>query len=364
MLGGRALRTDQLNKREDSAAGGLVLGGYDAAAFEPNNLSFSIDMNTSWPLTVNLRSMIATRSLVGTQAMPLGDSGLEMSIDSSVAQMWLPATVCDQLADIFGLAYDAETGLYLVNSTMHSQLINLNPEVTLTLATTSGSSDTVDIVLPYAAFDQQAGPPIYSNETMYFPIRRAADESQFVLGRTVLQEAYLIVDWERQNFTVAQSTHQNGVSSGNIVPIQPPEPESSSSGLWAGATAGIVVGVVVGLAVVLAGIWFLWWRKRRSQRKVNEMPVVEHYQPEKDDLAGAATSELPSEERKEMPGDDSRTEVDGVSSNKGHHELLSPMDTPQLMSSPVYEMEGDTGRQELDGTLADRDKARLYTHGM
>lgn len=154
----------------------MVLSGYDAAAFESNNVSFAISTNASRPLSVNLRSMIATNSLVGTQAMPLGDSGLSVSIDSSVSQMWLPTAVCDQLAEIFGLAYDNETSLYLVNSSVHSQLVNLNPEVTFTLGP-RGTNQTIDIVLPYAAFDQQAGPPTYLNETTYFPIRRAADES-------------------------------------------------------------------------------------------------------------------------------------------------------------------------------------------
>lgn len=173
----------------------------------------------------------------------------------------------------------------------------------------------------------------------------------------------MVVDWERQNFTIGKSTHQNGVSRGSIVPIQPPETSSKSSGLSAGAIAGIVVGVVLGLAIVLAVTWFFWWHKR-SQRKDSEVPVPEHYRPEKAGAASDKTSELPSEERKEMPGNESRTELDGDESKKDRHELQGPVETAQLMSAPVYEMPGDTGRQELEGSLADQDKARLYTHGM
>jgi len=54
------------------------------------------------------------------------------------------------------------------------------------------------IVLFYAAFDLQATYLIYNNSTRYFPIRCAANE--YTLGRTFLQEAYVIANYEHSNF--------------------------------------------------------------------------------------------------------------------------------------------------------------------
>ena len=140
-----------------------------------------------------------------------------------------------------------------------------------------------------------------------------------------------------------------------------------SPSLSAGAVAGITVGGIVGLGLVVAVLWFSWRRRRRSRQKESEAPVAEHLAPEKDGLRAHETcegGELSWSERKEMPGDDSRTELDGDSTWKKRHEMPSPMDTPQLMSRPVYEMAGDMGVQELAGTWADGDQATLYTRGM
>jgi len=43
--------------------------------------------------------------------------------------------------------------------------------------------------LPYAAFDLVADYPLVIDSSRYFPLMRAANESQYTLGRTFLQEA-------------------------------------------------------------------------------------------------------------------------------------------------------------------------------
>ena len=62
--------------------------------------------------------------------------------------------------------------------------------------------------MPYAAFDLNASWPIYDNATSYFPIRRSPSDDHnalHILGRTFLQEAYIIADFDRQNFTIADA---------------------------------------------------------------------------------------------------------------------------------------------------------------
>jgi len=75
---------------------------------------------------------------------------------------------------------------------MHTSLLSMNPNITFTLANTGGQ--TLDIVLPYSAFDLTASFPVLANgtnSTNYFPIRRADNDTQYTLGRVFLQEAYV-----------------------------------------------------------------------------------------------------------------------------------------------------------------------------
>ncbi|KAL1639581.1 hypothetical protein SLS58_007781 [Diplodia intermedia] len=143
--------------------------------------------------TVGLQNVIGERTLHGT--VTLLNDGIVVNIDSTLPYLWLPKEVCDTFQRAFGLSYDENTQLYLVDDTTHSQLKQLNPTVSLTLGdgTTAGTgqNNTVVISLPYAAFDLQASWPLTKNTTNYFPLKRAANSTQYTLGRAFLQEAYV-----------------------------------------------------------------------------------------------------------------------------------------------------------------------------
>ena len=133
----------------------------------------------------------------------------------------------------------------------------------------------------------------YDNTTSYFPIRRAANESQFTLGRTLLQEAYLIVDYERHNFTVAQAAFPNPLPAADIHTIYPPgySPSSSSSGLSTGAKAGIAVGSIL-FALALATLALFLYRRRRSRQPPSANAIIGHGNAS--ELGGTAVSEFDS----------------------------------------------------------------------
>lgn len=84
---------------------------------------------------------------------------------------------------------DNATGRYLVNNTIHSKLKELNPVITFKLGNQTYGGETLNIVLPYSAFDLQVNYPIYPNATNYFPLRRAMNATQYVIGRAFMQEA-------------------------------------------------------------------------------------------------------------------------------------------------------------------------------
>jgi hypothetical protein len=258
--------------RLKSVFGSLILGGYDATRFETsaNGFSFSFSQDPSRLLTVGVDSIMATNTLQGTYSLT---SGAHFSvIDSTVPHLWLPADVCAEFETAFGLTYDPQTDLYLVNDTIHEELLSKNPTLTFKLVDSLEDTTTnyTNIELPYAAFDLQASYPYYTNATNYFPIRRAANDTQYALGRTLLQEAYLIVDYERANFTVAQAVFPDPLPASNVVTIKSPSDSSatqappSSSGLGTGAIVGIVIGAIAALVLVILGVFF--FRKRRGKK--------------------------------------------------------------------------------------------------
>ena len=102
--------------------------------------------------------------------------------------------------------------MYTVDDELHKSLTVSNPTFTFSLGdSTSGPS--VPIALPYASFDLTAKPPMVPNETRYFPLLRAENETQYTLGRAFLQEAYVILCFKsltcrRQLIDIQLSHHE------------------------------------------------------------------------------------------------------------------------------------------------------------
>jgi hypothetical protein len=279
-----------------------------------------------------MQNLVVANTLNGTFSATFGLPTLQLAIDTGVSQLWLPKVICDTLSEALGLTYDPSTELYLVNDTARAQLLDLAPDFTFTLAANATSSDTVSIVLPYAAFDLEVGQPFYNTTKRYFPMRRAADEKLYVLGRAFLQEAYLIVDWERGNFSLSQARHQ--ITQRDIVPIRPVSDEPSKhTGLNTGIIAGIAVAISV--AVLIAGaVGYMLWRKKRSRAASLRENVASPYPDEKKEHEAMELSGMGA-----LLAEANSTPV---------HELHHESSRQQLMSTPVYELPGDRVERELD----------------
>lgn len=261
--------------------GSLVLGGYDKARFNPDN-QVSINMpsiqNTS--LVVGVQSISYQPDInVDQNVLSITEAnvkGFMATIDSTFPYLWLPDKVCDRFATLFNLNYNSKTNFYTVNSTGAQNNDQQNAVVTFKIGSDpSGSgSDRTTINLPLKAFDlTYFDPENKDNTTRYFPVRRSTN-GMFVLGRTLLQEAYIIADYSRANFTVAQVPLLDAVPEPKIATIYdpsyvPPSPipiptSGGSKGLSGGAIAGIVIGVLAVALGAALGI-FIWWKKRRER---------------------------------------------------------------------------------------------------
>lgn len=294
----------------------------------------------SLSLAVHTRSIVLSNTLQGTVSVTHDLQSLPMTIDSSVSQLWLPGMVCDQLEVFLGLTYDSSSELYIVNDTAHENLVRLAPEIAFTLAADSTSNVTTSIILPYAAFDLQVGPPTYNFSTNYFPIRRAGKGS--VLGRAFLQEAYLVVDWERSNFTVGQAA-KRGNRTREIVSIYPPSKENSKSRLSMGTIVGISIGAAV---LVIAIVALVWWKVRARRfskaRPPTDAPLPASSWPEDKKLAGVEP------DVKELP-DTNRDSIHSEAMSVPVYELHEEQTSYQLMGDPVpYELPADAMESELD----------------
>ena len=166
--------------------GSLTLGGYDTTKFVPTDNSFQFAGDISRDLVVGLQSVTYQDSQKQQQLL---SEGILTFVDATVPHIWLPVDACKAFEQAFGITYNKTIERYLVNDTLHTQLTNTNASVSFILGNQVNGGQTVNITLPYAAFDLTLGSPIVNSNQRYFPLRQAANESQYTLGRTFLQES-------------------------------------------------------------------------------------------------------------------------------------------------------------------------------
>ena len=169
--------------------GSLILGGYDDSRFEPNDISFPMNNSDVREFGVEIGGMkLITNGLTTDLSTP--NESISAFVDSTSPYIILPLNVCEQFELAFGLVWNETVQAYLVNDTLHDTLQKSNTSVIFTL----GNADTIpgegfNVTLPYDAFNLNASSPLLNTPGRYFPLRRAANESQITLGRTFLQEA-------------------------------------------------------------------------------------------------------------------------------------------------------------------------------
>ena len=261
---------------------------------------------------------------------PEGSTSASFNVDTTLSDLWLPEEACLLFEQMFGLTYDNVSNYYFVNATSHGRLLQTNPSVNITLR--ENAERSVTYILPYTAFDHVYSSAVGGNGTNYYPLRRASNPSQYLLGRVFLQETYVSVDYDRLQFNLSQAYPEGGSS--RVVTIFPPDDNNTStenatpiqSGLSTGATAGISVGaaflVLSALALLLC--WkkgWLFFRKTLSPTEEKGFDKAEMHGDAKPwaEAMGEERAELPvREQSQEAPSAQSFAELEGV---HGLHEL-------------------------------------------
>jgi hypothetical protein len=332
--------------------GSLVLGGYDSTRFQSNDITFPFGDDISLDFQVAIQSV--TTNMTDT---PLLSTGIISYVDSLVPDIWLPIKTCQLFEEAFGLVWDNTTELYLMNDTLHESLLEKNPTVSFKVGPqVSGASITID--MPYWNFYHTATSAYVGNSSgLYFPLRRAANDTQYVLGRTFLQSAHISADYERSMFNLSQALYPSSSTKENIVAVLPPLEETSpgeggngnpsgSSGIGTGAIAGIAVGAFVMLAVIAIAIFIMYRRKKKAKRE-------EAHELDDTDVQKTQPHEAPGDDLKYEVGEGLRHEVPGDMNLRA--ELSAGKDQMKPAEADgtelvIYEMPGEDPKYaEMDG---------------
>lgn len=309
---------------------------------------------------------ISSKTADGKDVILSPNGGILATIDTGTDEIWLPRAMCDMFASTFNLTYFDEADRYIVTDAAHSELLRTKPSVTFRLGNGISGGEAIDIELPYDAFDLVGTYPLFGKPTNYFPLRRAQNSTQYALGRTFLQEAYLSVDFERDTFNLSQATFTAQAVPADVVTIEPKDKSvdnltklgstSNNSKLSHGAIVGIAIGAVFLLFVVL-GSW-LYRRRKRAKKyagAAQELPDNEKAEPNQSELANCEKTEVNPFELDaivEAPGTLSLT---AELEHRGIVELYSPHGasevddvekfgshiigtTKEVPPSPVYEL--------------------------
>jgi hypothetical protein len=332
--------------------GNLVFGGYDKSRLSNQSVSIPMANKRNNTLLVGINSI----TYVPDPAVQQGSTslitkvpggGFTAAIDSTLPYLVLPDDICDNFVKMFNLGYDKATSLYTINSTAHDQNKQQNATVSFKIsAQPQDSASFSTIVFPYDAFFLQASDPIYTNTTNYFPIRKSTN-GLYILGRTFLQEAYIVVDYERANFTVGPAVFSNPMPRENLATIfktdyvpPTPAPKSRSGGLGGGAIAGIVIGIVAAF-LLLGGGAFLYLKKRRNTKA---HAIDQEGKPSGIDTI-AAGGEIKDRRASELTGSEvgsPQYKVAGYYGGADHKSIPELPDSPPIeLYSPPLDGSGD-----------------------
>jgi Eukaryotic aspartyl protease len=358
----------------------LTLGGVDTNRFVPNHASFTLNPDQLPVVSVNeisvscepLESAEEYPDWLKSNPLALLDSSQAAyaTIDSSTPFLWLPEAVCDNFATALNLTYNETLDLYFFQEggTTPDLLRQWNMTFTFSISDYPGSDNNADLAISYNAFNLELTypfPNLDANFTSpgvpYFPLRKAANDTQYTIGRAFLQETYLTVDYERNNFSVSQATFSlDALTNTNLVAITRPAhsnytgPFEPFSGLSTGVKAGIGAGAAVGVVSTMAIFLYFCVYGKRSSNSISSEKGSGNRRSLLSRL-GAASSRASSDQgASELLGDKRQpTEVSADSSNS-RFELpgSTPIEMPAAEVPPqFYSMSRDavpTGSSKND----------------
>lgn len=290
----------------------LVFGGYDKLRFEPHDTVFALDSRTRHP-RVQLRGVIAevpsmhkvptSNWTTTSQTLVAMNDSISAFIDTSTPYLWLPTEVCERFAAAFNLKWREDFGVYVYpdGDLYYKLLEDKSLSFTFFLSSYDNTDNfgrpynmpgVVNITLPAAAFAQVLRYPFKDafkfgdSGIPYFPLKRSTPEvngNQYIIGRAFMQEAYMIVKYDSNTFSLHQAKFPDGALREYDLETIPRPPNSifnpyvgpsSSHGLSTAQTVGIVLSAFISGSVIAFVLWCCC-RKRKRKRAAAHVEVVD-----------------------------------------------------------------------------------------
>ncbi|KAJ5590793.1 aspartic peptidase domain-containing protein [Penicillium hetheringtonii] len=260
----------------------LTIGGVDQDRYITNDGIFHLTKELVPVVSLNTISISSSKGTFAHQ-ITTSDPGTSSlyTLDSSTSYIWLPEKAFDAFGQAFNLTFDHDLGFYTYgnDTSLRQRLLAMDLSITLSISDFPNASHGVNIALPFQAFDHSLYYPFpnlssdFINTSLpYIPIKMASTNEEQRIGRVFFQEAYLAVDYEKEQFSVYQAKFGEDLvnDSKNIVRIdsyidKSLDLPSGKQGIPAGVKAGIGVGTAVGtiLAIAVGVRACLYLRKRR-----------------------------------------------------------------------------------------------------
>ncbi|KAL7933721.1 acid protease [Trichoderma chlorosporum] len=285
----------------------ITLGGYDTARYVPHSIDFTLTPQDNMPRAL-IRGIEAYVHNGTTRPKKWASETANLSgwndsftalIDSTTPYLWLPNAVCDEFANAFNLTYNQTFDLYTLTNEQYNSY-GSSDSFTFTFSFSSFDNHDnfgspldvpglVNITVPMRAFVSLLQYPFmhqaikYGDPAVpYFALRRSQNDSAMVIGRSFLQEAYLITKYDEAVFSVHQAKFpQQPIADANLIAIKQPNnspypspPKQTGAKLNTGKMVGIAVGVILLCLFCLVSVCYLC-RRRKSQGKSEEATAKE-----------------------------------------------------------------------------------------
>lgn len=282
----------------------LTLGGYDAARLVEHDTEFTITQSDNSP-RVNVRGLsVYNKDKPGgwpssTNALSAYNDTFMALIDSTTPYLWMPPRLCDSFASAFNLTYNDTFQLYTLTNDQYQDYSSSDAySFTFSLASIDNHDNfglplsapgVINITVPIRSFVGSLQYP-FKRETIkygqpavpYFMLRKATNQSEMIIGRSFLQEAYLRTKYDSGVFSVHQASFpKDPEKDAKIVMIKQPSnspyprppPTKDGHGLTTAQMIGIAVGVVAFCTLLIVGLCY--WARRRKRRQRGEAAAKE-----------------------------------------------------------------------------------------
>ncbi|PHH74128.1 hypothetical protein CDD82_5092 [Ophiocordyceps australis] len=272
-----------------------TLGGYDAARLEPHDTTFNLMPNNSNPQVfvrgIWLSSLDQSNVSVNYTDVILSawEDNFTAIIDSSTPHLWLPERVCKRFAALYDGRYNDTFDLFTMDPQKYlHHTTTTTEEITFSLSSVDNKDNfglplqvpgVVNITFPSEAFVGLLTYPFgggvikYGDPNVPYLTVRMSKDDNFILGRSFLQESYLVTKFDESLFSIHQAKFPaNPEADAMLVAINRPSdspypaPPQQRAGLGLGQMIGIAVGAFVFCVMLLLSMCYIFRCRKRTRR--------------------------------------------------------------------------------------------------